>query len=198
MSVYQSDMGSLTRFFTMFSTFTQKMGSSQRQLYRSWKNGQITFGQFMADYALEMILPPVIMNIALSALWWETPEPEDVIADVLTYQFAGLLGLNALVRSQVEKRFKGKAFPAADSPMLYGFRMLDRGVDAVLGLAFDNNDEKQFEKKVWTVYELISYMTGVPIAKIHGRMTEGLRQYSADEGTLFNVVAPNPDKYRRR
>jgi hypothetical protein len=73
-------------------------------------------------------------------------------------------------------------------------RFIGMSVDMAKNL---DSDESQ-EKFMWAFYDLASFFAGVPASRVSKKMSEGYRQWQEEDGTIRNMLFPNPDKRKRR
>lgn len=198
----------MTRFFSMFMTFVVNFGNRQRYFYRGWKEGKISNGEFAKWVALDAIAPILLQNMVLGALWGGAGGDDDhpwldSALDVLLYQFSGLVFVRdaaGMAISGIKKHvMEEDAFVnnLGESAVLTGFKLTERAYTSLLKMVDDLGDDTKVEKAIWAFSEIASYWAGVPVAKMVRNIKEGMRQYEEEDGTLFNIAAPDPQKRRR-
>lgn len=183
--------------FTMFSSFTLKFGNRQWLNTQARRQGKISKGAYIRHLAYERLLPPVLMNMMFAAIWGEEPDIEDIGWSVLLYQFIGLPFFRDLVTAAVSSyRYSRKDEgykKTVSTPTAVGIDVGQRSVDALANLTADLEDENKRERAAWALFEVFSFVTGVPAAQIARRVDKGMEQIEDDEGGVgpyFGLPAP--------
>ena len=187
------------RLFTMFSTFTMKFGNRMLHRIEAIKQGQISKGEVLRQLVLDHLVPPIMMHVMFTSLWgtWGEWELEDLGWDVLLYQLIGFPFIREASMA-VAQRIRGeRARSVVDSPAFTIMNITKNAAGGLFELIKDFDDDKNQEKAAWALFDLLSYSAGIPVSKVVKKTKEGLEQFEDDEGTIFNILVPNPDKYRR-
>jgi hypothetical protein len=201
MSAMQRDQRGLTRAFSMFMTFVAKYGNRQRYYWRGWRAGQISNADYFRHVLLEAIAPPMLMNLMFAALWGNEPDEEDILIDMLVYQFSGYLlvrefaGMGGAFLKKYGLEKDGVFVPGlADSPAFEGLRIVQRSSGAIAAWLGDMEDDDKYGKAVWAFADLASFWVGVPAPKVAQKLLEGVRQFEEEDGTLPAILIPDPNK----
>lgn len=184
------------RFFTLFSTFTAKMGARQRYHYNAWRNGSISFARYTSIVTMEQIAPPIMMNLMFALMWGEEPDPEDIALDVITYQFIGIFLVREFAGA-VAGIFKGFKRDPFDSPVLIGSKLALKLINDTIQWIEDLDDDEKVERSILALMELLSYGLRTPFPKVVREVEQGIEQYENGDGTAINVLVRNP-KIRKR
>lgn len=194
------DKGVVTNIFTMFFSFANAYFNYQRSMMLGLKAGQVSIPQFMRSVVLTGILPPLLWNILMNGLWGTPPEDEEDWAevgyDVLLYQLYGVPFVRD-VASYTARRLQGKYTGNIwDTPYFQVLRLGENTINSLIQVSKDLDDDEKREKALWSIAELtaITLGKGIPIPRIYKRVEEGYRQFHEEDGTLFNIVHPDPEK----
>lgn len=196
MSHFQRSRKGLHRLFTMFSTFTMKYGNRQRYFYGAMRAGEINKARWMENVIMEAILPPLAMRLMFCLFWDREPNAEDMLWDVLLYQFMGLPLVRDVVGSIVSAGRGKFVSDPGDSPAFTGLKLVTRLGTSVWKWLDDLEDDDKMEKALWAFAEMASYTTGIPAARVAKKLKKGMEQYEDGEGTPMNILIPNPDTRR--
>lgn len=198
----------MTRFFSMFMTFAVTFGNRQRYFYRGWKEGKVSTGEYAKHLALDAIVPVLLQNIVLGALWGGGDDDDEnswagMALDVLLYQFSGQVFIRDAAGMAVSA-FKNRVLEEdnfvnnlGESAVLTGFKLAERSYVSLLNVMMDLDDDEKSEKAIWAFAEIVSFWAGLPVPKLVRNIKEGMRQFEEEDGTLFNVIAPDPQKRSR-
>lgn len=194
------EKGAVTNIFTMFFSFANAYFNYQRSMMLGLKAGQVSIPQFMRSVVLTGILPPLLWNILMNGLWGTPPEDEEDWAevgyDVLLYQLYGVPFVRD-VASYTARRLQGKYTGNIwDTPYFQVLRLGENTINSLIQVSKDLDDDEKREKALWSIAELtaITLGKGIPIPRIYKRVEEGYRQFQEEDGTLFNIVHPDPEK----
>jgi len=185
------------RFFTLFSTFTAKMGARQRYHYNAWKNGSISFARYTSIVTMEQVAPPIMMNLMFALMWGEEPDPEDVVLDVITYQFIGIFLIREFAGA-VAGIFKGFQRDPFDSPVLIGSKLAIKLINDTIKWIEDLDDDEKLERSLLALLEMLAYGVRTPFPKIIREIDQGIEQYENGDGTAINVLVRNPKIRKKR
>ncbi|MCT4626968.1 hypothetical protein [Halodesulfovibrio sp.] len=188
-TMWQRHKGAM-RMLSMFQTFTVRtFGARQRHHYRAMRDGKMSKVEYAKYVLYDQIFPPIAMQLAFALLWGDAPDLDDdeqvvefmldMGAGVAMYQFAGI----PLV-SSVFSAFDADRMPAGTGLVL-AQRALRTGWDF-----FENPDEKQTERMLWSLFHLGSYATKIPVSQVARRFKKGMEQREEGEGTIFNYAIP--------
>jgi hypothetical protein len=190
LSPIQHSRKGAARAFTMFSTFTLLYGRMQRGLFKAWKQGQITSSEFFRMFTWENTVAPIAMTMFFATLRKEVPPPEEVLADLFSYNLMGIPFVKDLA-SVASAKFKGKRFAAEwDSPLFTPFDLAAKLTDFIVRLLRDLDNDKNWKNAVLTMAELFSFAIGVPAPRIARDTIRGMEQWERGEGTPFNILVP--------
>lgn len=138
----------------------------------------------------EGLVAPITMNLTFAALRGETPEPEDVISDIFTYNLMGvpLVKDFAVILSNIAR---GKKYGREwDSPLFTPFELGSRLTNFIVQLFKDLDDDEKWEKAVISIAELFSFAVGIPAPRMARDVIKGMKQWEQGEGTPFNILIP--------
>ena len=176
------------RLFTMFSAFAQKYGTLQRFHYAAWKEGAISTPKYLSIIAMDNIGQPLITSLAFSLLWGKFDE-DDTIADVVGAQFMGLFMVREIVGGAI--RMGGRKGNGVSSPALAGVEMMYNTTTSLINLVTELDNEENWESAGLGLAELLSYQARVPAPKLYRNIVKGIDQFENDDGTIFNIIAPD-------
>ena len=176
------------RLFTMFSAFAQKYGTLQRFHYAAWKEGAISTPKYLSIIAMDNIGQPLITSLAFSLLWGKFDE-DDTIADVVGAQFMGLFMIREIVGGAI--RMGGRKGNGVSSPALAGVEMMYNTTTSLINLVTELDNEENWESAGLGLAELLSYQARVPAPKLYRNIVKGIDQFENDDGTIFNIIAPD-------
>ena len=198
LSDLQRDKTGLSAIMSMFGTFTLKYGNRQRLLYSRLRDGTISTPEFMRGLVLEAIVPPMLMTFAISMLQGKDNEPEDYFWDVLLYQAVGLPVVRefaVFLANQLRGERRRGLF---STPIETATGIFERFIGMSVDMAKNLDSDESQEKFMWAFYDLASFFAGVPASRVSKKMSEGYRQWQEEDGTIRNMLFPNPDKRKRR
>lgn len=192
-TMWQRHQGAM-RMLSMFQTYTVRtFGARQRHHYRAMKAGKMSKVEYAKYVLYDQIFPPIAMQLAFALMWGNAPDPDDdeaVIdylldmgAGVTGYQFAGIPLVSGVFSS----------FDAMQSPAATGLDLVQRSMRQGWKF-FENPDETQAEKMLWSLFHLGSYATRVPASQLARRYKKGMEQLESGEGTIINPLIPEPNK----
>lgn len=178
-------------FFNMFSSFTLKFGNRQWAYTQAKRNGVVSTRQYVNHIALERILPPVMMSLMFGMLWGDPPDDDEtlfeMIGDVAKYQVAGL----PLVRdfaSILEGAISGGRSQGLKSPLSIFPDMIENTIRNLTGLAQNFDNPKTKEKAAWSVFELVSFSTGIPASQIFKKWKKANKNIEKGNGTIGDYM----------
>ncbi len=163
------------RFFTLFSTFTQKFGQRQRENWNKWINKEISTNEYVTRVAVEQIMPPLVMNLMFAALWGEDPDPEAIVADIIAYQFMGLFLIRDIV-SAIRWGYTGRV-GSITTPVLAGANLVVKSATAFIKTINDLEDDKKMDAAILAFVEYLSYELKFPIPKVVRKLKKGIEQH---------------------
>lgn len=192
-TMWQRHQGAM-RMLSMFQTYTVRTyGARQRHHFRAMLAGKMSKVEYAKYVLYDQIFPPIAMQLAFALMWGNAPDAEDddqiidfmleMGAGVAGYQFAGL----PLVSSVFSP------FDAMQTPAGTGFDLVQRSLRQGWNF-FENPDETQTEKMLWSLFHLGSYVTRVPLSQVARRYKKGMDQLESGEGTIMNPLIPEPKK----
>jgi len=197
------EKGVVTNIFTMFFSFANAYFNYQRTMLLGVKSGQVSIPQFMRAVVMTGILPPLLWNIAMNALWGTPPDDEEdwteVVSDVILYQFYGVpvvRDVASFTARKLQGKYTGNIW---DTPYFQVLRLGENTINSLIQVSKDLDDDDKRAKALWSMGELaaITVGKGIPIPRIYQRIEEGYRQFQEEDGTLFNIIHLDPDKKER-
>jgi hypothetical protein len=185
---WQREGGAL-RLFSSFQTFTVgKYGQRQRLHYNAWRNKKISHGDYLWFTFCDAMLPGLAMNLLFAILFGkDMDEPEtwsDIGFDMLKYWLLTGLPLVGALWSP----YGGPL----DSPLGQGPDAMQRLMKNTWKFA-QERDEKTGKKALWSLFEVASFMSGVPVSQVVRKFKKGMEQ---DEETVpyIKYFVPAPKK----
>lgn len=190
LSPIQNSRKGVARAFTMFSTYTLLFGRRQRTYFKAWKQGKISSSSFFRAVMWEGLVAPVTMNLTFAALRGEAPDPEDLAADIFTYNLIGIPLVKdfAVILSNIARdKPYGREW---DSPLFTPFELGTRVMNFITQWIKDLESDKKWRNAVLAMAELLSFGAGVPAPRVGRKIVKGMEQWERGEGTPFNVLVP--------
>lgn len=189
LSAFQRQRG-IMRLFTLFATFVMKYGNRQRESYNAWRSGALPTHQYLWHVWLEAVMPPMLMTTAFSVIQTgEPPEPEELARDVLLYQLVGLPFWRdvASLFAGAYKRDK------ISSPVFQGIEIVGETANNLVK-AVNDGDEAAVMQLAWSLAELTSFYSGVPVSRVYEKIMKGIESMEAGDGTPLNLFIPPIEK----
>jgi GNAT superfamily N-acetyltransferase len=201
----------MTRFFSMFMTFSVTFGNRQRYFYRGWREGKVNTREYAKHLALDAIVPLLLESIVMGVLWGGAGDDDETLLEWigglalkgLLYQFSGQVFVRDAAGMAVSA-FKNRVLEEdnfvnnlGESAVLTGFKLAERAYVSLLNVMMDLDDDEKSEKAIWAFAEIVSFWAGLPVPKLVRNIKEGMRQFEEEDGTLFNIIAPDPQKRSR-
>ena len=135
-------------------------------------------------------MPPLLMTTAFSAVQTgEPPEPEELARDVLLYQFVGLPFWRDFVGLFAGSFKRGKI----SSPVFTGIEIVGETANKLIK-AVNDGDEAAVMQLAWSLAELTSFYSGVPVSRVYEKIMKGIESMEAGEGTPLNLFIPPIEK----
>ncbi|MEZ6852116.1 hypothetical protein [Halodesulfovibrio aestuarii] len=192
-TMWQRHQGAM-RMLSMFQTYTVRtFGARQRHHYRAMKAGKMSKVEYAKYVLYDQIFPPIAMQLAFALMWGNAPDPDDddgvvdflmdMGAGVAGYQFAGIPLVSGVFSS----------FDAMQTPAATGLDLVQRSLRQGWKF-FENPDETQTEKMLWSLFHLGSYATRIPASQVARRFKKGMEQLESGEGTIINPLIPEHKK----
>ena len=187
------------RLATMFSSFAFKQGQRQRYNWNAWnnrdENGKRTLSsaKYFTDIMTEFIAPPLMMSVMFSLLRGEDVEPEDLLLDVLSYQFMGLFMVRDMTSWLAFSLKTGTRFgrDPFSSAAFEGGKIAGNMFLNIAELVGDLNAEKKLDAALLSFAEMIGYAYKAPVPKIAKRIVKGWEQYDKRGGIPTNILFPS-------
>lgn len=192
-TMWQRHQGAM-RMLSMFQTYTVRtFGARQRHHYRAMKAGKMSKVEYAKYVLYDQIFPPIAMQLAFALMWGDAPDPDDdeSVIDFLIEMGAGVVGYQFAGVPLVSGVFS--PFDAMQTPAGTGLDLVQRSLRQGWKF-FENPDETQTEKMLWSLFHLGSYATRVPVSQLARRYKKGMEQLESGEGTIFNPIIPSPKK----
>lgn len=182
---------------TMFSSFTMKYGN-RVWIYREGKRqGKLDWGSYIRFVVLDRIMPPMMISLFFAFLWGDDPDLEDIIMDVLAYQFIGIPMVREIATSALAsyRYSRGKGFRPDRNmrmPAFTAIELLNRAFNSLVQWNEDMDNERKKDNVFWAIAELLSFIGGIPVAPLAKRIKKGMEQIeSGDYGPGAFIGMPN-------
>ena len=85
----------------------------------------------------------------------------------------------------------GRKGNGVSSPALAGVEMMYNTTTSLINLVTELDNEDNWESAGLGLAELLSYQARVPAPKLYRNIVKGIDQFENDDGTIFNIIAPD-------
>ncbi|OBQ46460.1 hypothetical protein SP90_12175, partial [Halodesulfovibrio spirochaetisodalis] len=192
--MFQIEGGDFKRLFSMFITFTVRtFGARATHHYRAMREGGMTKAEYAAYVLYDHLLPPIAMHLAFALMWGDAPDPDDdeALAAFMLDMGCGVAGYQLSRFPFLPSVFSN--FDAFGSPAAAGPDLIQQLVTDVKNIVTDDKANAH-EKLLISMAHAMSYYLKIPVSKAVQRMKKGTEQFLNDEGTVANILIPEPKR----
>lgn len=190
-SAFQRDRGSILMALNFFRGWSIKYGNELYYQTSGWAAGKVKTLDMVRFMAIDAILAPFLTYATITALRGKEFEKEEVLSELVSYQFAGLPVVGELVNVGTKLAQNKFATNIFDTPLTdIGAKMVD------FGRLLMNKDEDKAKKIAWSLASGYSFIMKVPVLRLYEDLMEGRRQFTQNK-RLMSFLFPDPAKKQK-